>query len=71
MVGGGVDLALGFKKNWDGVYNFFFFCLPLGFMLNLEDMCYKDWKKNFIRLTETHMACVKSFRLKGEETIAW
>ena len=22
--GGGVDLALGFKNFWDGVYNFFF-----------------------------------------------
>ena len=28
--GGGVDLALGFKNVWDGVYNFFF-CPPLGF----------------------------------------
>ena len=27
--GGGVDLALGFKNFWDGVYNFFF-CPPLG-----------------------------------------
>ena len=26
--GGGVDLALGFKNFWDGVYNFFF-CPPL------------------------------------------
>ena len=25
--GGGVDLALGFKNFWDGVYNFFF-CPP-------------------------------------------
>ena len=25
--GGGVDLALGFKNFWDGVYNFFF-CTP-------------------------------------------
>ena len=30
--GGGVDLALGFKNFWDGVYNFFF-CPPLGFNL--------------------------------------
>ena len=26
--GGGVDVALGFKNFWDGVYNFFF-CPPL------------------------------------------
>ena len=29
--GGGVDLALGFKNFWDGVYNFFF-CPPLAFI---------------------------------------
>ena len=26
--GGGVDLALGFKNFWDGVYNFFFLPPP-------------------------------------------
>ena len=28
--GGGVDLALGFKNFWDGVYNFFFCPPPSG-----------------------------------------
>ena len=34
--GGGVDLALGFKNFWDGVYNFFF--LP-AVLYNLPSNC--------------------------------
>ena len=36
--GGGVDLALGFKNFWDGVYNFFF-CPPLVVHVKINTTC--------------------------------